>query len=62
MDMVIGFILSVIGVCIRFLCISVYSLQEKKLQQNLYCMQYKIADSQYRKIFIIWELGKNRFT
>jgi hypothetical protein len=62
MDIVIGFILSVIGVGIRFLCISVYSLQEEKLQQNLYCMQYKIAASQYRKRFTVWELGKNKFT
>jgi hypothetical protein len=54
------FILSIIGVIIRWL--SLTPLQEKMLRQNLVCKQCKIAVSQYRKNVSIWELGKNKFT
>jgi hypothetical protein len=55
------FILRTIEINIRQLCLSV-SPQQEILWQHLCCKQCKIVMSQYKKIFTIWELGKNKFT
>jgi hypothetical protein len=61
-NVVMLFILSAIGFGIRLLCLLTNPEQTEMRNLNLCGTQSKIAGSQYRKNFTIWELGKNKFT
>jgi hypothetical protein len=62
LNAVIRFILSVVEIDIRMLCLSASPLHEKTQHQNFCYGRGKIVASQYRKRYTIWELGKNKFT
>jgi hypothetical protein len=61
MIVVMLFILSATGVSAKALRLFVFSFVREMQALNL-CGNNKIAGSQYRKKFTIWELGKNKFT
>jgi hypothetical protein len=62
MKVVMLFILSVIDVDSKVLCLFAYPVQTEMQKLNFDGSQNKIIGSQYRKKYTIWELGKNKFT
>jgi hypothetical protein len=58
MNIVMLFILSATGINTKMLCLSACPVQTEMQELNLCDTQNKIAGSQYRKIFTIWEWGR----